>query len=136
MSETHMVNPKPCPFCGGEAVVRSIHAGEGLTETWVQCRYCFAQSDPVEAAYKEPRTAIASWNRRAQVFSSTDREKIRVLQEALEAAQKSLATVARLAGKPGGNLEDGTEIRGYANNRAVVARQSLDQVASQSERNP
>ena len=54
---------KPCPFCGGEAQLRSqkIYGGESY---WVLCRKCFSTQEPYHTKAVE---AIAAWNRRYPV---------------------------------------------------------------------
>ena len=51
---------KPCPFCGGEAQLRSqkIYKGESF---WVFCRKCFSTQEPYHLTAAD---AIAAWNRR------------------------------------------------------------------------
>lgn len=51
--------------------------------------------------------------------------EVKVLREALEEACQSLQTISSLAGKPGENLEDISQVRGYANSRAEAARTAL-----------
>lgn len=35
---------KPCPFCGGEAVIKAINKNYGLT-IWCQCNECGARTE-------------------------------------------------------------------------------------------
>ncbi len=48
---------KPCPFCGGEALID----GDLLGASWVICRECGASG----AQEDSDAEAIAAWNRRA-----------------------------------------------------------------------
>ena len=58
-----MAELKPCPFCGGRAV---LNGGEKISEGggdywWVQCHECFASTH----GNADRETAIEAWNRRA-----------------------------------------------------------------------
>lgn len=46
---------KPCPFCGGEAILIKGYF------CWVRCDYCGAET----VAETSTTEAIAAWNRRA-----------------------------------------------------------------------
>lgn len=58
----------PCPFCGGEARIKSRYIGYGSVglgaRDWytVECNECRAKSDEYGAELE----AIAAWNRRAE----------------------------------------------------------------------
>lgn len=65
---------KPCPFCGGEAVLikRSACVGHGdyCNEFFVTCKKCHARGDVFddylcELHEKLAREATEAWNRRA-----------------------------------------------------------------------
>jgi Lar family restriction alleviation protein len=60
-----MAELKPCPFCGGKAVMHDQQVAEDCVETWVECDDCGVRTDPVEGAYSERPAAAYSWNRRA-----------------------------------------------------------------------
>ena len=57
---------KPCPFCGGKAVLSSWHKSQcmkkGEIRAEVYCYNCVARS----SVYRSEAEAIAAWNRRAQ----------------------------------------------------------------------
>lgn len=55
-----MVDMKPCPFCGGEAVMCGF---QDEMMHYVKCRDCGACSD---GAQLSTETAAAAWNRRAE----------------------------------------------------------------------
>jgi len=50
---------KPCPFCGGAAVVVP---DDNDCWSFVECKFCAAQSD----GCRTKEDAIAAWNRRAK----------------------------------------------------------------------
>jgi Lar family restriction alleviation protein len=52
---------KPCPFCGGEALMESMDAENGLPQYFVACRCCACEG-PWE---KSPAGASRLWNMRA-----------------------------------------------------------------------
>lgn len=51
----------PCPFCGGEAIVKHIDSRD---DWWVWCRGCNIQRPSVKNIVHTRDEAIASWNRR------------------------------------------------------------------------
>lgn len=55
---------KPCPFCGGDAKMKSSQCSEDCVETWVECVDCHASTDRAEDAYSDPDTAASLWNAR------------------------------------------------------------------------
>ena len=67
---------KPCPFCGGEAVVDGTtwRASDGEEVCWISCRSCNGSS-PADT----PAEAIAAWNRRAETATPTVAEAARGL---------------------------------------------------------
>lgn len=71
-----------CPFCGGEAIIKSIcNTHEPDTDDWwVSCRICRVERPSTqkgEIAHTKA-DAIAAWNRRAQpTMPSEVREAIR-----------------------------------------------------------
>lgn len=74
---------KPCPFCGGEALLRVQEVNYGICGAWVQCTNCEAQTNYMnthELALRQGKistplteesrqrgidNAIKAWNRRA-----------------------------------------------------------------------
>lgn len=62
MSETKL---KPCPFCGGEAVLESYNARKGF-EACIQCNGCTAYVPTITYDTEEEaiEKAIKAWNRR------------------------------------------------------------------------
>lgn len=56
MSETTK-EVKPCPFCGGKAVVRILQRSR-----YVECKSCYALS----GCYADIDKAIEVWNRRQE----------------------------------------------------------------------
>lgn len=55
MSDTEL---KPCPFCGGRAVLQE---NNHYTDVWsAMCRNCYSESD----RYHTIESAIEAWNRR------------------------------------------------------------------------
>ena len=56
---------KPCPFCGGEAVIREwyIRGTANRKHYRVECKNCGARCTAWE--YNRINKAIAAWNRRA-----------------------------------------------------------------------
>ena len=64
---------KPCPFCGGDANLRTTDLVEGLglfamRAVFVQCARCGART----LEYRDERFAIEDWNRRAGERDETD----------------------------------------------------------------
>ena len=63
-----MTNLKPCPFCGGEAAMKTRYIGYGSIglgehdEYRVVCKECRSSSDE----YRSIAEAAAAWNRRAE----------------------------------------------------------------------
>ena len=71
-----MTELKPCPFCGGEAVLKNNEYGCGVYDPetlavidsfdaeantfWVECEECFAMSNGCDTEEE----AIEAWNRR------------------------------------------------------------------------
>jgi Lar family restriction alleviation protein len=60
MSEDLIVALKPCPFCGGYAVVAPVTDGD---ECYVVCTECYTASDH----YPDYEEAVKAWNKRVQV---------------------------------------------------------------------
>lgn len=61
-----MPDLKPCPFCGGEAVVTIESAG--WTSAAITCLGCNAYTERhIDRDYQKSKTAaIAAWNRRVK----------------------------------------------------------------------
>ena len=57
---------KPCPFCGGEALLEPYEARKGY-EASIQCNSCLGRM--ISITYDDEKTAvkkvIEAWNRRA-----------------------------------------------------------------------
>lgn len=53
---------KPCPFCGGEAIMQQhrVQGDDRFTEFWIFCDDCLGQTRP----YFSAKRAIEAWNRR------------------------------------------------------------------------
>lgn len=61
-----MTELKPCPFCGGDAHLRTTDFTDGcrgfeMRAVYVQCACCGART----LEYRDERFAIEDWNRRA-----------------------------------------------------------------------
>ena len=58
---------KPCPFCGGEAMLRPYQHDPDLEDFWVvQCKRCFAELHTDNGrALTSRKCAILAWNYRA-----------------------------------------------------------------------
>lgn len=52
---------KPCPFCGGSAVLLPHRFSDGFVCCGIVCRVCSARTSHFYATEKE---AIEAWNRR------------------------------------------------------------------------
>jgi Lar family restriction alleviation protein len=65
-----MENLKPCPFCGGEAI---ISGSEEQTAYFVSCTTCDAQTAVITSADygKVKEKAAATWNNRAELAGLT-----------------------------------------------------------------
>jgi hypothetical protein len=96
---------RECPFCGEEGFMYGFS---------VSCGHCSTRG-PYD---RSTRVAKDKWNTRARTPLETE------LIEALEQAAMSLETLADNAGRDE-YLWDGVQIRGYAHNRATVARAAL-----------
>ena len=66
---------KPCPFCGGEAVIKAVNRNYGLT-IWCQCLKCDARTEgycpdtnnedeTIDNIENCKNIALEQWNRRA-----------------------------------------------------------------------
>lgn len=66
---------KPCPFCGGEAVIKEVNKNYGLT-IWCQCPKCGAKTEgycpntnnedkTIDNIENCKNRALEQWNRRA-----------------------------------------------------------------------
>lgn len=68
MMRGYMSEPKlkPCPFCGGEALLNSYESRKGY-DAYVECCGCLIQMITVTFDTKEEAEAkaISAWNRRA-----------------------------------------------------------------------
>lgn len=60
-----MAELKPCPFCGGKAILN--HGLSGTQFSYVHCTRCFAKTSDyyISTAHSSDRKAIEAWNRRA-----------------------------------------------------------------------
>ena len=60
---------KPCPFCGGEAVIMERYR-KGTTNRkmyWVECKACWAaQYHGNDGGYRTKAKATEAWNRRME----------------------------------------------------------------------
>lgn len=65
---------KPCPFCGGEAVIKAVNRNYGLT-IWCQCQKCGARTEgylpntnnedaTIDSIENCKNRALEKWNRR------------------------------------------------------------------------
>ena len=65
---------KPCPFCGGKAVIKAVNKSYGFT-IWCQCKECSAKTEgycpdinnednSLESIEKCKNKAAKAWNRR------------------------------------------------------------------------
>lgn len=61
-------NLKPCPFCGGQAVVQEMHYSMLQSENFVKCINCGAESSRY---YDDIHSAIKAWNRRSNNENNT-----------------------------------------------------------------
>lgn len=55
-----MTELKPCPFCGGEAILETVD-GNSPEECYIYCPECDFES----GVYSEPKFIVEKWNRRA-----------------------------------------------------------------------
>lgn len=66
---------KPCPFCGGEAVIKAVNKSYGLT-IWCQCPKCGVRTEgychntnnedaTIDNIENCKNRALEQWNRRA-----------------------------------------------------------------------
>lgn len=56
---------KPCPFCGGKAIVRDATYGANISATVVYCGNKECVIKPSTAYRRVRKKAIEEWNRRA-----------------------------------------------------------------------
>ena len=61
-----MAELKPCPFCGGNAMVIANQYRHGQTAYCVKCNNNDCQVIPVTYEHCELEDAIEVWNRRAE----------------------------------------------------------------------
>lgn len=117
-------------FTQNNSMIKSIHIADAILAGHAPAPDHISQ--PEKMAWTELKDASPAVLRTMIHFyqklldrresESTDRE--RRLEEALDAAAKSLETLSNLSGKDG-YLKNFTQVRGYANNRALVARAAL-----------
>lgn len=59
---------KPCPFCGGEAIINTERRHSGTAEKFcfIGCRTsgCIASIHSMNRYYLTPEEAVEAWNRR------------------------------------------------------------------------
>lgn len=62
------INIKPCPFCGGEAVLSNNKVVGGYDYSFVQCKKCGIHTKDyrVSTDYCSSERAINDWNRRVE----------------------------------------------------------------------
>ena len=67
-----MAELKPCPFCGGKALLSHDHAGEGAS--YVRCEKCGLESVRFIKSFEcaSDDRAVEFWNRRADSGNKTD----------------------------------------------------------------
>nr|DAQ39758.1 MAG TPA: restriction alleviation protein [Caudoviricetes sp.] len=51
---------KPCPFCGGKAILETVD-GNSSEECYIYCPECDFES----GVYSQPKFIVEKWNRRA-----------------------------------------------------------------------
>jgi Lar family restriction alleviation protein len=57
---------KPCPFCGGKALVEERHHNDGITK-WITYRVrCDSGCGAIVGVERTPKEAITAWNRRKE----------------------------------------------------------------------
>lgn len=67
---------KPCPFCGGKAIIKAVDKNYGFT-IWCQCKECYARTDgycpntdnedkTIDSIESCKVRAVERWNRRAK----------------------------------------------------------------------
>lgn len=56
---------KPCPFCGGEPVFRSVNGASGIRNKYfrghIECKVCKSKGPGM----KSPDKVVKAWNKRA-----------------------------------------------------------------------
>ena len=67
-----MAELKPCPFCGGEAVLSHNYTGNG--HSYIECTNCKIHSPWFAREFdsSSDQNAINYWNRRAEDAKRTD----------------------------------------------------------------
>ena len=67
-----MAELKPCPFCGGKAILQ--HTSEGRGYSFIRCTRCFTkgQSFCMKFDASSDEEAIEAWNRRYTPTSEID----------------------------------------------------------------
>ena len=61
-------NLKPCPFCGGQAIVQEMRYSMLQSEDFVKCINCGAESSRY---YDDIHSSIKAWNRRVNDENNT-----------------------------------------------------------------
>ena len=63
-----MIEPLPCPFCGGDAELQTDKGPTGELYGWVGCNQCDAMSGHCDLRSMQPEELhpIAAWNIRAR----------------------------------------------------------------------
>lgn len=81
---------KPCPFCGGEAVIKAVKKNDSFV-IWCECKECIAstesycprtnkENEVLENIEKCKNWAVKAWNRRVPIAYDPDKV-VRQLEE-------------------------------------------------------
>lgn len=65
------INLKPCPFCGGDAIVREFNAPDGSIMYSARCASGKCLIKPMTGWTYTKQRAIDAWNRRADDGTET-----------------------------------------------------------------
>ena len=79
---------KPCPFCGGKAVLRAERCAEDSEHAWVSCGSCGVATEPAEAPFaaQVKPIAVEMWNDREDAERDALRAEVEELMARIEKA--------------------------------------------------
>ena len=86
-----MFELKPCPFCGGEAILETVD-GNSPEECYIYCPECDFES----GVYSEPKFIVEKWNRRTKMAEYIERTEELIL--AMNAGARAIENTKRYHG--------------------------------------
>lgn len=104
---------KPCPFCGGRAVLYTSQVAEDAVVAFIVCESCGTETEKFEDTYAPKDDAVAAWNLRHNTAAEKEKEIERMR--------------ARMAGKSIPEI-----LAAYAAHMGAEIRDKIEAVASKA----